>query len=178
MTSGGGNTRKDILFYSNFCEYSNDVLNTIIRKNVTPEFMLVCIDSNKYSLPSFVDRVPLIFTKEGRVLMDDDIIRYLDELYPSVTEEIMPFSLSAHDYTNPFSFLDGEDVSLAKGYTMLDQENKIMMRPEMTSGKGQDEESKKSKFDSAVLDKFVAARDSDLQNFKKMYDPGVTSFAR
>jgi hypothetical protein len=170
-------SKKDILFYSNFCEYSNEVLNTIIRKNASDEFMLVCIDTNKFKLPSFVDRVPLVFTKQGAVISDESILSYINELYPSITHEIMPFSLQGgQDYTNPFSFIDDNDGSAlggAKGYTLLDQDSSIMMRPEAAPASNS-EEAKKSKFDSSVFDKLVASRDNDLATFKKMYDSSPT----
>lgn len=156
---------KDILFFSNYCEYSNEVLNLIIRKNIANEFMMVCVDTNKYNLPSFVDRVPVVFTKSEQVLSDDIIVKYINELYPCVTEDILPFSLGSQALTNQFAFLeDHTETTLApQAYTMIGDEHKIMMRPEATTS----DESKKSKFDSSMLDKFVQDRDHDLQNFKQ-----------
>ena len=167
---------KDILFYSNFCEYSNEVLNVIIRKNITSDFMLVCVDSNKYSLPAFVDRVPIVYTQNQRVLFDSDIMTYINEQYPSVNEDIMPFSLGSQTYTNGYAFI--EDASVGpdqenRKYSMLGQDNNIPVRPEMASNSSNDEGGKKSKFDSSMLDRFMQSRDNDLQNFKQNMNGGM-----
>lgn len=163
MTSG---TAKDILFYSNFCEYSNEVLNLLIRKNITNEFMMVCVDTNKYNLPSFVDRVPIIFTKTQSLLIDDNITRYINELYPSVSEDILPFALGGQSLTNQFSFLEDGALPTESGasYTLIGEDNNLMLRPESNTD---DSSNKKGKFDSSQLDKFVQDRDSDLQTFKQ-----------
>lgn len=165
---------KDILFYSNYCEFSNEILNIIIRKNVTTDFMLVCVDNNKYSLPAFVDRVPIVYAKSEQVLTDSDIVSYINERYPSVNEDIMPFSLGAQAYTNGYAFIEDAPVVDQENmkYSVIGQDNTISIRPEMMSSQSTDETSKKSKFDSSMLDKFMQSRDSDLKNFKNNMNGG------
>lgn len=166
---------KDILFYSNYCEYSNEMLNIIIRKNITADFMLVCVDNNKYALPSFVDRVPIVYTKLQQVLIDNDIITYINDQYPSVNEDIMPFSLGSQTYTNGYAFIEEPPATEQdnRKYSVLGQENNISVRPEMMSTQTNDDGSKKSKFDSSMLDKFMQSRDSDLQTFKQHMNGGM-----
>ena len=160
MQSGN---RKDILFYSNYCEYCNEILSQIVKKNAKQEFVLVCVDSNKYQLPNFVDRVPLIYTKNDEMVYDDSIIKYLEMLFPNETEEILPWSLQqSANYSNQFSFLLEDSADMQnKGYTMLGYDQKI------TTTVDDSDSSKKGKFDSSQMDKYMQAREADEQVFKK-----------
>lgn len=164
MQSGN---RKDILFFSNFCDYSNDILNMMVKKNVKNEFMLVCVDNSKFQLPQFVDRVPIIYTKRDELIYDDSIIKYIEELAQAVgvdlTEDIQPWSLQQpSNYTSQFSFLmDESSDSLNKGYTMLGYDQKITISQEEA------DVSKKDKFDSSQMDKYMQDRKADEERFKK-----------
>lgn len=160
MQSGN---RKDVLFFSNFCEYSTEILNLIVKKNAKPDFVMVCVDSNKYQLPNFVDRVPLIYTKNDELVYDDSIIKYLEMLYPNEVVEIMPWSLQQPtNYSNQFSFLLDDTIDMQnKGYTMLGYDQKIATTADDS------DTSKKGKFDSSQMDKYMQEREADEQNFKK-----------
>lgn len=166
-------SRKDILFFSSFCEYCNDIINLMIKKNIKQNFMMVCVDNKKYSIPSFVDRVPILFTKNDEVISDDTIINYIESLYPTETIDILPYSLQQTNYSNQFSFLEETHDLQNKGYTMLGYDQKITAPVET------DDSSNKSKFDSSMLDKYLQSRDMDEQNFKKIMNSGNgTAFNR
>lgn len=66
--------QKHILFYSNLCQFSQDVIQTIYKKNVRDRFINVCIENPKFqkSLPPFVDRVPMILTADKQLVVDED----------------------------------------------------------------------------------------------------------
>lgn len=158
-------SRKDILFFSNYCDYCTDLLNTLIKKNIKTEFMLVCVDNNRYNLPAFVDRVPIIFTRNDDILYDESIMKYIEGKYPTESMEISPFSLHQPSYGNHFSFLEETNEMHTKGYTILGMDQKI-------SSPVENEDSKKGKFDSSVLDKYLQSRDMDEQNFKRIMNGG------
>lgn len=157
-----GSSRKDIMFFSNYCEYCTDIINSLIRKNAKQDFMMVCVDNNKYNLPEFVDRVPIIYTKNDEIIYDEGITKYIELMYPSVSEEISPFSLQNTDIGNSFSFLNDELPDMhSKGYTMLGYDQRISSPPEPEDG------SKKAKMDSSVFDRFVQERNADIEEIKK-----------
>ena len=161
------NARKDILFFSNFCEYCNDILNLLIKKNIKQDFMMVCVDNNKYNIPSFVDRVPILYTKNDEIISDETIINYIESLYPTDNTDILPYSLQQSNYSNQFSFLEDTHDLQNKGYTMLGYEQKITAPIE-----SEDSSSKTGKFDSSLLDKYRQSRDIDENNFKKIMNNG------
>lgn len=157
---------KDILFYSNFCEYSKEILGIIAKKTIRNDFVLVCVDNRASNLPSFVDRVPLIFTVNTEVIIDEGIKKYFDTKYPSGNAELEPFSIMSasgkSNYSDAFSYIeDGSETDFVKGYTYLNgNPSGITTISEDTEG------SKKSKIDSSVLEKYMAERDMDLKQIK------------
>lgn len=162
---------KDILFFSNYCEYSKEVLNALHKKAIKQDFTVVCVDNAKFRLPEFVTCVPLIFTTRREILVDDRITEYLDELVPP-TRDIEPFSLQqgAGNYSDVFSFLDSAEEGLNKAYTYLGNDtSRISMVPEDSNGGGGG--SGKSKLDSSLLEKYMAERDSDLKTIKAAQNP-------
>lgn len=162
--------RKDILFYSNNCDYCNEILSILVKKNIISRFMRVCVDENRFSLPAFVDRVPIVFTRNDEVISDEVILQYIEEAYPSQSVEIQPFALQQTNYSAQFSFLEegGESQGLQnKGYTMIGYDQKITYVPEQVT-----EGAKKDKLDTAMLDRFMQSRDTDLQQFKRIMNSG------
>jgi hypothetical protein len=69
---------RHVLFYSNYCHFSKNVLTNIIKKDLKEMFVLVCVDKRNIQLPDFVDRVPLIFTMDRRMLVDDAVSAFID----------------------------------------------------------------------------------------------------
>jgi hypothetical protein len=156
--------RKDILFFSNYCDYSNDIVNMMVKKNVKNEFMLVCVDNSKFQLPQFVDRVPIIYTKHDELIYDDNILKYIEAAFQTESvEDIQPWSIQQpSNYSNQFSFLMDDVPDLqSKGYTMLGYDQKITIPPE------ESDVSKKDKFDSSQMDKLMQERKADEEKFKK-----------
>jgi hypothetical protein len=157
---------KDILFYSNFCEYSKEVLGIIAKKNIRNDFVLVCVDNRTSNLPSFVDRVPLIFSITTEVIVDEGIQKYIDTKYSSNNGDLEPFSLFSasgkSNYSDAFSFIEeGGQEDFVKGYTYLNMNDGAISTVQEES-----DSTKKSKIDSSILEKFMAERDNDLKNIK------------
>ena len=71
---------KDLLFYSNYCLHSNNLINTISKTGIHNEILYICIDEKKVKVPSFITRVPTIYlTKEKKILVEDDIDRWFEQ---------------------------------------------------------------------------------------------------
>ena len=73
--------KSNILFYSPDCEYSRQVIQLIDVFRIRDQFVIININIDEYQLPTFVDRVPLIFiTGQNQLVVDDEIPSYLDTL--------------------------------------------------------------------------------------------------
>ena len=71
---------KVLLFYSNYCLHSNNLINTISKTSIHNEILYICIDEKKVKVPSFITRVPTIYlTKEKKILVEDDIDRWFEQ---------------------------------------------------------------------------------------------------
>ena len=166
----GGSPRKDILFYSSFCEYCTNILTLINKKGIKNAFMLVCVDNKRYNLPSFVDRVPIIYTVKEELIYDDNITKYIESAFPTQTEEVMPFYLQSSTYSSQYETIMEVPCHQNMAYTPLGFDQKIS-----TFQDDSDNGSKRDKLDSATLEKYIQERAMDLASFNKMSNGG---FAR
>lgn len=151
-----------LLFFSNFCNYSKDVLGIITRKNIRNAFILICVDTLQ-SIPPFVDRVPLIVRKQSKeVYADDDISKIIDDItnmmYPPTKIEALPstFGGGLQD-----TFQDSEFEPLGGGpgdsFTLLDMSNYRI------NCMAEDDTIKNKKADSSQLEQYISQRDTDIK---------------
>ena len=135
----------NILYYSNYCQHSKNLLNVLSRSSISSNFYYVCIDKrqningtiniilengSKIILPKIIQNVPsLLLSNHGnRVLTGDEIINYINlnnqesQVQNNLTQndEPEPFFLSYNNYDNicsdKYSFLDTTDDDMsAKG---------------------------------------------------------------
>jgi hypothetical protein len=96
---------KSFLFYSNHCDYCNDVINVLNNFNLTDSINVICID-NQQRLPQVVDRVPMIITSNNKIIADDDVVSFITEMYNNSMESI---SALMDDTTSAFSFIDEDE---------------------------------------------------------------------
>ena len=69
---------KDLLFYSNYCLHSNNLINTISKTSLHNNIIYICIDEKKVKIPSFITRVPTIYLVKEKILVEDDIDRWFE----------------------------------------------------------------------------------------------------
>ena len=153
-----------MLFFSNFCSYSKEVIGIITRKNIRKAFIFICVDSLQ-NIPPFVDRVPMIVQKANKqVYADEDIAKVLDEitnlLYAPASISAMPASFIGDQpfHNSDFESLDGsmtQDGS--SSYTMLDME---AFRINCIA---EDDAIKVKKADSSMLEQYISQRDADIK---------------
>lgn len=141
---------KHILFYSNFCPYSKEVLQAVTKSNIQAMFMLICVDDRKYQLPNFVDRVPLVVASiDGRnqILKDEHITNFLNVLaHKNKPQDLDTLDWFSHkvSYSDGFSFLGGDTATLQQGgggadtgaglmYAYIGSENQHIETPPETS---------------------------------------------
>ena len=120
--------KKHILFYSNFCQFSNDVCQKIEKYGIKNEFLLINISQKKYKIPSVITLVPTILLNDKKTLVqDEDIDKLLIDLNKNGNgnNQIDAFT-QFNGISNVYSFLDDEnnkDTTLNFG--LIDREFRI-----------------------------------------------------
>ena len=177
---------KDLLFYSNHCEYSKSILIQLLKRGCRDNFYLVCVDNGEFNIPRVIDRVPAIITRMKTLIMDDDVIKYIetfcgrqdatqqqqqqDPNSPPIQDannvgggDILPFSLASdiNSYSDKFTFIEENpmDNRLMKfGYLGAENNPPPMSARDMSSSQKSE---KKTKMDE-VYEKYVADRDAEI----------------
>lgn len=81
----------DILYVSNYCKYSKDVLNDLKKhKKVASAFNIQFVET--INIPKYVDRVPLICTHSGDVMIDESLFNYIELIKKKHELDIKPFA--------------------------------------------------------------------------------------
>jgi len=70
------NNNKNILFYSNFCEYCKEFNNEINNLNI--KFIGICVDGNR-NLPNYVKSVPTIAVNNN-IITGDNVFKWLENI--------------------------------------------------------------------------------------------------
>jgi hypothetical protein len=133
-----------ILYYSNFCDHSKKLLQTITKSSLIDDIHFICIDKRikekdgkiyiilengqKLIMPENVDKVPaLLLLSNFKVLYGEDIYNYVKPKQQQMTSqatmnnmEPIAYCLGGGSYggivSDNFSFLDMDSESLkAKG---------------------------------------------------------------
>lgn len=149
--------QKDILFYSNACGFSREIIQIITNNNLKERFMMVCVDNKNLKLPPFVDRVPLLYTHSKKLIADENLLNYVKS-FVSVSS-LQPYALvgvNTNSYTDNYSFLQDTETELgdsSRNFNILGFEQPIQMSQE---------EDNNSNINT-TLEKYMANRDADLQ---------------
>lgn len=159
-----------MLFYSNLCEFSKEVVALVLKKDMRNMFMLVCIDSGKYTIPPVITKVPSILNAaRTQVYTDGDIIQYIEQKSEVVTpkQDLQTFAWEGNGFSE-YATIQEEDAGniTSKGYTYLSDYS-----TGVTASTFQDENDKllkQAKFDSSSYDSFIAVRNRDEEHIKKV----------
>jgi hypothetical protein len=131
---------KDIIFYSNFCTFSKDVINRISKTPINDNMVYICVDDRNIKLPPFVQSVPTIYlTKEKKIIVDDNIDSWIQSKTQTAkisNAEIDSYQNGFGGFSSNFSNIGNEeDNSFSSNFTYLDQSYKIETPTEGSSGK-------------------------------------------
>lgn len=67
------------LFFSEHCEHSKKLLNTLTEHNLIKNYELCCIDLDDIKIPDFVTSVPTIYiSNQKRLLVDEALFHYIN----------------------------------------------------------------------------------------------------
>lgn len=71
--------QKDIVFYSNYCLHSNNLLNKLSKTVLHSNILYICVDDNKIKIPKIITRVPSLYlVGEKKVLIENEIDNWVD----------------------------------------------------------------------------------------------------
>lgn len=77
--------RKHALFYSERCVHSKAALSMIQRLGLTGFFTFISVDTNRHSIPPVVTCVPTIVTDQRSVLVDEQLVAFIQAMAASST---------------------------------------------------------------------------------------------
>ena len=125
-------TKKDIIFYSNFCTYCKEVINEISKTPINDNILYVCVDDENIQLPNFVTAVPTIYLVEKkRIVVDEAIPKWIQEQLSKVEnnsgDDIQAyFGSNDSSFGCSFSSLDNkEEKPFISSFTYIGDEQKI-----------------------------------------------------
>lgn len=169
--------RKDLLFYSNFCEHCKKLIGLLIKQNLRDQFVLVCVDKKEFRIPPFIDRVPSILTVKKELYTEDSIFKYIDvkiKLIQKQIEDIAPFTMGSALNSAQYTFItqDGEgydtgcdlrnDLMQSHDFVLLSNDQRIIAPVDKEA-----DSKTNSKFDSSMLERYIDARKRDDDFIKK-----------
>jgi hypothetical protein len=106
----GDKMHKDIVFYSNYDNYSKKVLDALSKLKMDDKLIYICVDDENIQLPKFLSVVPTLYlVKEQRILVDDDIEKWIENVNKKPTEtsgELEAYFNSNSSFSSQFSNLD------------------------------------------------------------------------
>jgi hypothetical protein len=161
-----------VMFFSNYCNFSKDVICDITKKSLRDAFVFVCVDHAQHQLPGFVDRVPFVCNLGNKqCYVDADIDALLQSLRARVSTRIeQPFSYNECD-SSDFECIPGGDSdagAIVSDTNMLDLNMyRITCQNEDDNGKS----GKNKASSSEMLDKYTAERERDQQRILATMHP-------
>jgi hypothetical protein len=105
----GDKMHKDIVFYSNYDNYSKKVLDALSKLKMDDKLIYICVDDENIQLPKFLSVVPTLYlVKEQRILVDDDIEKWIENVNkkPETSGELDAYFNSNSSFSSQFSNLD------------------------------------------------------------------------
>lgn len=128
--------KKHLLFFSNFCQYSNDIYKRIDKYNLKDKFLMINISENKYKIPNIIKSVPTILLNDKRtIIKDGELDKFIENLNKNSNKDIAPFMNTS---ISEFSFLDEKQNDAIGGLFGSTKENfRINTPPEDSSGNSQ-----------------------------------------
>lgn len=104
--------RKPILYYSNHCQNSRLVIETLLKHDLRALFACVCVDKRRELVPHFVKTVPTIFlVSERRILREDTLSDYISKFIAQKEQQfennVAPMEGNSM-MAESFSWVDGD----------------------------------------------------------------------
>lgn len=154
-------TSSAIVFVSEKCPHSQELVKYIQGKEFNLRFNFVDLSSLE-EIPSFVDRVPLIFTEDEKIYHDEALFEFVQGAEKIVEPFMMNEMQGLSDY---YSFTgEEENKQLDHVYSFLDKEEPLITKIESTG----------SETDRIVnYDSYIEKRADDIKDIFKQQSPAM-----
>ena len=122
--------KKDIIFYSNYCTYSKEIINQLSKTSINDNIIYVCVDDENIQLPPFIKAVPTIYlVNDKKIVVDEAISSWIKEKVskPDTNGELQSYFGDCGDsYGNGFSNIDNsESKPFISSFTFIGDEQEI-----------------------------------------------------
>jgi len=154
---------KNILFYSNYCTYSKEIVATFSKLGLQKSVVFICVDDRNIRLPRFITVVPTLYlNKQKKILTDEEITNWMNEQTKKEGEEdLMAYHGNNGGYSSSFSFLDdGGEGGFVSKYSFLESSETSIETPKEFSGSNSSGRGSKGGMDSA-LEQLQQSRNSE-----------------
>lgn len=156
------NKSKHLLFYSNFCSFSNEIVDKITKHSLSEKFLLINISKHRFKIPTNITTVPTVLLNDKRTIYTDkDLEDFLEKLAEKNNKDIdafTPFNSISSNYSFVDSFEEQND-SLTKNFGLIHGEQNISTPTENA------ERSKEKLVDK--MSSIEQNRNMDIQNIYK-----------
>lgn len=160
------NNLKHLLFYSNYCNFSNEIYQTIIKYNLKDEFHLLNISKAKYNIPNIITSVPtLLLNDKKTIYKNKELEQFIQEIYKKKSEnDVLPSSDYTQHFSSVYSSWD-ETNNINDNYNqfgLINDNNNIITPEEDTSSNNLNDSSLSEKMNT-----YQENRNLDIQNIFK-----------
>ena len=144
--------KKDIIFYSNFCTYSKEIINQISKTPINDNIIYISVDDENIELPPFIKAVPTIYlVNDKKIVVDEGITQWIKEKTSKpVDDTIQPyFGSTDNSYSSSFSTVNSDESNkpFISSFTFIGEEQKIVT-PKSDSNSNNSNNSKPSNLDT------------------------------
>jgi len=159
--------KKDILFYSNYCTYSKEIVNNVSKTPLNDKMLFVCVDDSNIQLPPFVTSVPTIYLiNDKKIVTDESIPEWIKEQLsstkgPEFNENIQAYYGTCGDSfgLNCSSIDETENKPFISSFTFLSDDNGSTMAAQ--------NDVRQSKQSSNDLEDLQRQRNQEFQNIAR-----------
>jgi len=159
--------KKDILFYSNYCTYSKEIVNNVSKTPLNDKMLFVCVDDSNIQLPPFVTSVPTIYLiNDKKIVTDESIPEWIKEQLsstkgPEFNENIQAYYGACGDSfgLNCSSIDETENKPFISSFTFLSDDNGSTMAAQ--------NDVRQSKQSSNDLEDLQRKRNQEFQNIAR-----------
>jgi hypothetical protein len=125
-------TEKNIVFFSNLCSYSNEIIQSLKEKELDKELLLVNIDEDNVQLPQFIRVVPTIFlNKEKTLIIDEEIVKWINKKYEENKKNEDIGGYNSDSFSINFSNLNNSELSNNNDFfSSLNEDSKMNLKQE------------------------------------------------
>lgn len=167
------NKNKDILFFSKFCNHCNKFNERLEKSsNLKENIFFFCIDNNREKIPSFIQAVPSLLTKDKQILSGKQLFDWLEtQISSQQSDDPMAWHNTemGSTFSDNYSFLDSDTSaegtggsSIAHNFSFLNNNSSGLNPNQINTPQDSRQQSVQKDPLTQRMEAFVAARDSDM----------------